>query len=76
MIYDIIYKTIYDMIYNMIYDMIYDVIYDKIHDIISYHIISLLVRAECVRCPWLMAQTKVAIVLGIISPYNPNQPGI
>ena len=40
---------------------------------ISYHIISLLVRAECVRCPWLMAQTKVAIVLGIILPHNPNQ---
>ena len=22
-------------------------------------------RAECVRCPWLLAQTKVATILGI-----------
>ena len=26
----------------------------------------LLVRAECVRCPWLLAQTKVAATLGIL----------
>ena len=25
----------------------------------------LLVRAECVRCPWLLAETKVATILGI-----------
>ena len=25
----------------------------------------LLVRAECVRCPWLLAQKKVATILGI-----------
>ena len=24
----------------------------------------ILVRAECVRCPWLLAQTKVATILG------------
>ena len=24
-----------------------------------------LVRAECVRCPWLLAQTKVATIFGI-----------
>ena len=28
-------------------------------------LIELLVRAECVRCPWLLAQTKVATILGI-----------
>ena len=26
-----------------------------------------LVRAECVRCPWLLAQTKVATIFGIFS---------
>ena len=26
--------------------------------------IVLLVRAECVRCPWLLAQTKVATIFG------------
>ena len=25
----------------------------------------MLVRAECVRCPWLEAKTKVATILGI-----------
>ena len=25
----------------------------------------MLVRAECVRCPWLLAETKVATILGI-----------
>ena len=28
-------------------------------------IFILLVRAECVRCPWLQAETKVATILGI-----------
>jgi hypothetical protein len=26
--------------------------------------IQLLVRAECMRCPWLLAETKVATILG------------
>ena len=25
---------------------------------------NILVRAECVRCPWLQAETKVATILG------------
>jgi hypothetical protein len=25
-----------------------------------------LVRAECLRCPWLLAETKVATILGIV----------
>ena len=35
---------------------------------ISLHTIvqTLLVRAECVRCPWLQAETKVATILGIL----------
>ena len=28
-------------------------------------ILDYLVRAECVRCPWLLPQTKVATILGI-----------
>ena len=27
---------------------------------------NILVRAECVRCPWLQAETKVATILGIL----------
>ena len=27
----------------------------------------MLVRTECMRCPWLQAETKVAIILGIFS---------
>ena len=30
---------------------------------------SILVRAECVRCPWLLAETKVATILGIFLFY-------
>ena len=26
------------------------------------------VRAECVRCPWLLAQTKVATIFDIFGP--------
>ena len=29
----------------------------------------ILVRAECVRCPWLLAETKVATILGIFSHF-------
>ena len=35
---------------------------------------GLLVRAECVRCPWLQAETYVAIVLGGIFSFSPS-PG-
>jgi hypothetical protein len=28
------------------------------------HWFRLLVRAECVRCPWLLAETEVATILG------------
>jgi hypothetical protein len=32
----------------------------------TVHILeNLLVRAECVRCPWLLALTKVATIFGI-----------
>ena len=31
-------------------------------------IVTLLVRAECVRCPWLLAEMKVATILGNIGP--------
>ena len=31
-----------------------------------YKIFLKIGRAECVRCPWLLAQTKVATILGIL----------
>ena len=36
-----------------------------IYDYANFSNWKLLVRAECVRCPWLLAQTKVATILGI-----------
>jgi hypothetical protein len=34
-----------------------------------------LVRAECVRCPWLLAQTKVAtIFITFLLEYNLTEP--
>ena len=35
---------------------------------------GILVRAECVRCPWLLAQTKVATILGIFGPSGVRRP--
>ena len=38
----------------------------QIHELHSHKTSGyLLVRAECVRCPWLQAETKVATILGI-----------
>jgi hypothetical protein len=35
----------------------------------------ILVRAECVRCPWLLAQTKVAtIFITFLMEYNLTEP--
>ena len=33
-----------------------------------YFCTNLLVRAECVRCPWLQSEPKVATILGIFPP--------
>ena len=38
------------------------------HDLFSFFVI--LVRAECVRCLWLLAKTKVATVLGIFKRHR------
>jgi hypothetical protein len=31
----------------------------------GHYFLVILVRAECMRCPWLLADTKVATILGI-----------
>jgi hypothetical protein len=38
--------------------------------------IYLLVRAECVRCPWLLAETKVATILDIFGPSGVRAPAV
>jgi hypothetical protein len=38
-------------------------------------LLQILVRAEWVRCPWLLAEMKVAaILITFLLEYNPNEP--